>query len=113
MEQLATKSKFYLDGIEGEFTGHHFPADTWNSFACPRFDVPEIYNILKAIKNKEGFSDYFYDSEEHSVTEIGNDGQIYTLEPLVTPTEEGCLILFPLGSQQWSWCDVRWDEENN
>ena len=78
----ARKAKFKVDFLEGEYEGYVFdsPSDTWNGHACPYLT---------------------YQAREQFIEDIGASA------PEMTDTEDGEMMLFPVGVQQLKWEEVK------
>ena len=80
----ARKGKFKVEFLDGEYEGYVLDGagDTWNGHPCP-------------------FLTY------EARTKLLNDLQAWKVETI--DTEDGELILFPVGSQQLKWEEVKDD----
>ena len=82
MKDKARKGLFKAPGLPGEYEGYIFtgPADTWNGHPCPWFTPDAVYQMVNDLK---------------------------MIGPKLTETEDGVLLLYPIGTQAWAWIEVK------
>ena len=82
MREKATKGKFRVSWLPGEYEGYVFngPADKWNGHPLPYFSQEEKQRIITDI----------YD----------------TYNSVLIGTEDGEKELFPIGSQAFEWTKI-------
>lgn len=83
MSEKATKGKFKVAWLPGEFEGYTYdgPADRFNGHPIPMFSMAEMWRIVSAI----------YDS----------------VKPELVDTDKGQELLYPVGGQAWLWEKVK------
>ena len=83
MSEIATRGKFTLPWLPGEFEGYAFtgPADSFNGDSIPYFELEVMWKIITAL----------YD----------------TAKAELVHTEDGDKVLHPLGGQAWEWLKAK------
>src|SRR5512138_2819743 len=100
------KTKFQLDGLEGEFEGYTKDED-WNGFSCPYFDEETATTLLDAMTATGGW-DYTFNPfvPAFHVACLQTDDEDVT-EFAGMNTEHG--ILYAIGAFYWCWSEVEAD----
>jgi hypothetical protein len=87
--------RFYLDGIDGEFTGRNL--GRWNGWACPQFTESEALRFMNTVNNQRSGLSITFD-EVNKVFTV-NDENSGEAESFAEIGGTGC---YAIGA--WAWC---------
>lgn len=101
MNQNHIQSTFELDSVEGQFIGWHLN-QTWNGFACPKFDAKVAAAIINALA-ASGTSSTFIQNEDAIICGDDDTDETTVVEAELIQTSTGPIKVFALGAFGWIW----------
>lgn len=96
------KNQFSIDmGLP--FVGYYDPDRKWNGWDCPLFAWEEAVKIVEWINTWTDDIQLKADETRRTIVDVTDPNEPFNIAGENTVTEDGNLILYPVGTGWWIW----------